>query len=85
MSALVVFAAFLCSASAFPELLINRRLLPHAPDPESIAWAADASWYHNFKNITAESFRADPSYFSKLACFVILVQFAIIIWQWKRA
>lgn len=85
MSAFSILAAFLCSASALPEMLFNRRFLPHAPDPESIAWVADKSWYHNFKNITAESFRADPSYFSKLACFVILAQFVVIIWQWRRA
>jgi hypothetical protein len=76
--------AFLCSAAALPELLINRRFLPNPPSPESVAWADDKSWYHNFKNYTAESFAADSGYYSKLTCFVILVQFIIIIWQWKR-
>lgn len=78
MAPLKALTAFLCSASAFPELLINRRLLPLPPAPEAILWSPYRSWYHNFKNLTAESFRADPSYFSKLTCFVILLQDAFI-------
>ena len=70
---LLVPICFLCSASALPELLLRRRVLPFPPKPEDVAWQEGRSWYHNMKNQTAESFQDDSSYYSKLMCFLVLV------------
>jgi len=63
--------AFLCSATAFPAMLFER-LLPNKPDPMKVAFDPGRSWYHNYKNITSETVRADCQYFSKFFAFVIV-------------
>lgn len=65
--------AFLCAATALPELWLRRRVRPLPPPPEAIAWQEGRSWYHNMKNLAAETVRADASYFAKLGSFLVLV------------
>jgi len=64
---------FLMCASAFPELVIRRRLFPRQPSEESVAWQENESYYHNWKNQGAESLRADPSYYAKLFSFLTVL------------
>ena len=65
--------AALCSGTAFPAMLFER-FKPIAPDPSKLEWEDDRTWYHNMKNITTESIRADSQWYSKFLCFVILMQ-----------
>ena len=71
--------SFLCMATAWPELVLRRRTIPMSPSPDSIAWNGGLTWYHNMKNHAAETVRADCSYWAKTFCFIILVQFALIL------
>lgn len=64
--------AFLCSATAFPAMLFER-VLPNKPDPMKIAFDPGRSWYHNFKNVTSETLRADCQWWSKCLAFVIVL------------
>ena len=70
--------AFLISALSFPGQF-NGEFPPKPPAPEKIAWE-DGSWFHNMKNLTTETVRADAEFWSKALLFVILVQFVIIVW-----
>ena len=67
----------LCSAAAFPAMLVTERLLPIAPAPEAIAWQPGKGWYHNLKNWTTESVRADSQWWSKALCFGLVAMLAI--------
>lgn len=74
-----ILLAFLCMATAWPELVLRRRAFPMSPSPDAIAWNGGLTWYHNMKNHAAETVRADCSYWAKTFCFIILVQFALIL------
>lgn len=65
--------ALLCSAAAFPAMLVTERWLPIPPAPEAIAWQPGKGWYHNMKNWTTEAFRADAQWWSKAMCFGVVV------------
>ncbi len=65
--------AFLCSAAAFPAMLIRERLTPIKPDPSKIVWQSDRSWYHNMKNQSTEALRADAQWWSKCLAFTTLI------------
>lgn len=71
--------AFLCMATAWPELMLRRRSDPLDPPAAAIAWEPGRSWYHNMKNHAAECVRADCSWWAKTLSFIILVQSVAII------
>lgn len=71
-SALLLPLAMLCSAISFPAMLFERAV-PRMPPVERLKWEDDESWFHNLKNITTEFVRADPQWWSKFLCALVLV------------
>lgn len=67
-----IIIALLCSAVAFPAMLFERPL-PLPPPASAIAWQQGRSWFHNMKNLSSESLRADCQWWSKALCFAVLV------------
>jgi hypothetical protein len=50
-------------------MLTQERLLPLPAPADKIAWQPGKGWYHNLKNWTTESVRADSQWWSKALCF----------------
>lgn len=72
LSALLLPAAFICSAVSFPAMLFERPF-PVLPSAERLAWEHERTWFHNLKNITTEFLRADSQWWSKFLSFCVLV------------
>lgn len=75
---MTLFIAMLCSAISFT-VQWREQWLPEPPEPERIAWEHNRSWFHNMKNLTTETIRADAEFWSKALLFVIVVQFLVIV------
>ena len=73
-----LFLAFLCSAVSFPAMLFERAL-PIAPTQAKIAWQWGRGGFHNLKNLTTETIRADVQWWSKALSFVICAQMILIV------
>lgn len=73
-----VFLGFLCAATAFPLMLVER-VFPYKPEPHKIEWDYGRTWYHNLKNVWTESVRADSQWYGKLLAFIIVLEFIGLI------
>lgn len=77
-SGMKLLAAFFLSGVSFPGQFFGE-FPPKAPDPERIEWEKDRSRFHNMKNLTSETVRADVEFWSKCFLFVILAQLLLFI------
>lgn len=68
----------LCSAIAFPAMVIVDRTFPRMPDPAKVGWET-GSLFHNLKNVSSEMFRADSEWWSKCSCFAALLLAVLLI------
>jgi len=53
--------------------MLFERLKPLAPPAHKIAWDATETWYHNYKNLTTETLRADCQWWSKFLAFALVI------------
>ena len=60
--------------------MLFERLKPLAPDPRRVAFEPERSFYHNYKNLTTETLRADCQWWGQFLAFVItsLVVIAVL-------
>lgn len=77
---LVLILAFIISGLSFPLMLAFERWRPNTGAGAVVdAWQRLAAGggpgkvVHDLKNLTTELFRADAQYFSKAACFAVLI------------
>lgn len=71
MGGVLLPVAFLASALGFT-VQWREQWLPKSP--ASVAPETPGSWFHRLKNVTTEWVRADPEWWSKFFCFIILIE-----------
>ena len=59
--------------------MLFERFKPLAPDPMRVAFEPERSFYHNYKNLTTETLRADCQYFSKALPFGIVFPWIVVL------
>ena len=69
----LLFLSSFASAVSFPKML-TERLLPVPPTIDRVAWQDQETVYHNLKNFTTETLRADCQWWSKCLSFILYIQ-----------